>query len=73
MICPHCSYEWVPRKEHPKSCPMCKRYLQKRIKSTVDLGLMPKFPVHVNQNGEIDGVGMPTSVLLENPNDERVK
>jgi predicted Zn-ribbon and HTH transcriptional regulator len=29
MICPHCGYEWEPRVEKPKSCPMCKQYLEK--------------------------------------------
>lgn len=27
MKCPHCDYEWNPRKEKPKSCPRCKRRL----------------------------------------------
>jgi len=25
--CPHCGYEWMPRVEKPKECPVCKRYL----------------------------------------------
>lgn len=27
MKCPHCDYEWEPRKDKPKSCPRCKRRL----------------------------------------------
>ena len=30
LTCPHCGYEWTPRKEAPKSCPACKQYLQRR-------------------------------------------
>lgn len=30
LTCPHCGYEWTPRKEAPKSCPCCKQYLQRR-------------------------------------------
>jgi len=25
--CPKCKYEWKARKENPKQCPYCKRYL----------------------------------------------
>jgi hypothetical protein len=32
MVCPHCLYEWEPRKEKPKTCPRCKQYLEKREK-----------------------------------------
>lgn len=32
MICPHCGYEWENRIEKPKSCPMCKQYLEKKPK-----------------------------------------
>lgn len=27
MICPKCSYEWITRKDVPKSCPRCKTRL----------------------------------------------
>ena len=27
MTCSRCGYEWEPRVENPKCCPMCKRYL----------------------------------------------
>lgn len=29
MICPHCGYDWQPRVEKPRACPMCKQYLEK--------------------------------------------
>ena len=25
--CQYCYYKWTPRKEKPKQCPYCKRYL----------------------------------------------
>lgn len=25
--CRNCGYEWTPRKQNPKSCPLCKRYI----------------------------------------------
>ena len=25
--CKFCGYEWYARVEHPKECPLCKRYL----------------------------------------------
>ena len=33
MKCPHCNYEWEPRKEKPKACPRCKRRLDYPIKT----------------------------------------
>jgi rubrerythrin len=27
--CPKCDYEWISRKENPKACPYCKRYLKR--------------------------------------------
>ena len=27
MKCPHCGYEWTPRVENPKKCPMCQKWL----------------------------------------------
>ncbi len=32
MKCPHCDYEWEPRKDKPKACPRCKRRLDYPIK-----------------------------------------
>jgi len=32
--CPYCGYEWTPRKQHPKACPHCKRYLVKSSSRT---------------------------------------
>lgn len=32
MKCPHCNYDWEPRKEKPKACPRCKRRLDYPIK-----------------------------------------
>ena len=29
QICPHCNYSWEARKELPKNCPKCKRWLDK--------------------------------------------
>jgi hypothetical protein len=80
--CPVCGYTWEKRVKDPKSCSRCKcrldiprntQYLEKRLKSKVDLGLMPKFPVHVDSSGEIDGVGLPVGVLLEKPKGKKVK
>ncbi|MFW5953601.1 MAG: nucleotidyltransferase [Candidatus Natronoplasma sp.] len=33
MKCPHCNYNWEPRKEKPKACPRCKRRLDYPIKT----------------------------------------
>jgi hypothetical protein len=33
--CPKCGYEWVPRVENPKECPMCKRMLKEIVKVAV--------------------------------------
>jgi len=27
LKCPFCGYEWTPRKELPKVCPYCKKYI----------------------------------------------
>lgn len=33
MKCPRpsCGYEWIPRRENPKACPMCKQYFPREI------------------------------------------
>jgi primosomal protein N' len=30
MKCKYCLYEWISRKSNPKSCPSCKRRLDKK-------------------------------------------
>ncbi len=39
MKCPHCNYEWSPRKDQPKACPRCKRRLDYPIKEERGEGL----------------------------------
>lgn len=29
--CPHCNYEWESRKEKPKKCPLCIRWINKPV------------------------------------------
>jgi predicted Zn-ribbon and HTH transcriptional regulator len=29
ITCKKCGHEWIVRVEKPKSCPMCKQYLEK--------------------------------------------
>jgi predicted Zn-ribbon and HTH transcriptional regulator len=39
MKCADCGYEWVSRKENPKKCPKCQRWLPKwrNIKEVKDV------------------------------------
>lgn len=30
--CSVCGYEWASRVAHPKCCPMCKAYLDRKVK-----------------------------------------
>lgn len=30
--CPYCGYEWTPRQLNPKKCPMCQKWLIKKLK-----------------------------------------
>jgi len=57
MICLICGYEWEPRVENPKACPMCKRYIVKAVK---------KVSGKVRVNGEwVDDVEEPVLSIEE--------
>lgn len=43
MNCPHCDYEWSPKKLNPKSCPKCKQRLDTQLareKATITKGVL---------------------------------